>query len=307
MNSKKTILIVAGGLGTRYKGLKQVDGILSNGSPILEYSIYDALKVGFNKIVIIINRFIPESYIERLENISKTQNFELHWVYQDMDQYIPEGYDYSSREKPWGTGHAVLCAKQYINEPFVMINADDFYGKEIYQLASKEIDSQNVSDSQFELIAYPLNTTLSDNGTVARGICTVDDENFLIKVEEQTSIRKENNTIVYTENGKDIEVDPDTLVSMNYFIFHPSMFESLENYFNDFIKAGPQLKEEFYIPSALQRMNEEKKVKILVKTSPSQWLGMTYPDDKIILKNHLEKETQNQRYPEDLWKSTILS
>ncbi|WP_172279265.1 NDP-sugar synthase [Chryseobacterium sp. LAM-KRS1] len=302
MNSKKTLLIVAGGLGTRYKGLKQVDGILGNGSPILEYSIYDALMVGFNKIVIIINRFIPESYIERLENISKTNNFELQWVYQDMDKYIPSGYDYSSREKPWGTGHAVLCAKEYISEPFVMINADDFYGKEVYQLASNEIDNQNVSDSQFELIAYPLSTTLSNNGTVARGICTVDDDHFLLKVEEQTSIRKENNTIVYTdENGKDIEVAPDTLVSMNYFIFHPIIFDSLEIYFKDFITSNPQPKEEFYIPTALQKMNEENTIKIAVRTSPSHWLGMTYPDDKIILKSYLEKEIQNQRYPEDLW------
>lgn len=302
MNSKKTLLIVAGGLGTRYKGLKQVDGILDNQSPLLEYSIYDALQVGFNKIVIIINRFIPESYIERLENISKTHHFELIWVYQDMDRYVPEGYDYSSREKPWGTGHAVLCAKEYIQEPFVMINADDFYGKETYQLVSKELDSQNVSTSQFELIAYPLATTLSDNGTVARGICTIDSDHFLIKVEEQTSIRKEHNTIVYTEAGQDIEVAPDTLVSMNYFVFHPILFEALEKYFHDFIQSDPQPKQEFYIPTAVQKMNEEKGIKILVKTSPSQWLGMTYAGDKNILKDYLEAEIQQHRYPEDLWK-----
>lgn len=307
MNSKKTLLILAGGLGSRYKGLKQIDGILSNGSPILEYSIYDALEAGFNKIVMVINRFIPENYLERLQNISENNNFELHWVYQDMDQYIPYNFDHAPREKPWGTGHAVLCAKEYIQEPFVMINADDFYGKEIYQLASQEIDHQNISDTQFELIAYPLSTTLSDNGTVARGICAVDNENFLIKVEEQTSIRKENNSIIYTENSRDVEVTPDTLVSMNYFVFHPVIFDPLEVYFNDFIKSDPQPKQEFYIPLAVQKMKEEKGIKILVKTSPSQWIGMTYSGDKSILKDYLEKEIQNQRYPKDLWNSKVLS
>lgn len=307
MNSKKTLLVLAGGLGSRYKGLKQIDGILSNGSPILEYSIYDALEAGFNKIVVVINRFIPESYMKRLENISQNANFELQWVYQDIGQFVPESFDYSSRQKPWGTGHAVLCAKPYIHEPFVMINADDFYGKEIYQLASEEIDRQNISSSEFELIAYPISTTLSDNGTVARGLCTLDSQGLLIKVDEQTSIRKENNSIIYTENEKDIEIDPDTLVSMNFFVFHPIIFEMLESYFIDFIQSNPISNQEFYIPAAVQKMKEEKGIKISVKTSPSQWIGMTYSGDKDILKKYLETEIQNHRYPKDLWNSIALS
>ncbi|KPH15115.1 sugar phosphate nucleotidyltransferase [Chryseobacterium sp. ERMR1:04] len=302
MISKKTLLILAGGLGSRYKGLKQVDGILENGSPLMEYSLYDALQAGFNKIVVVFNRFIPESYIERLEKISKNNHFELHIVYQDQEMFVPESYNHSTRQKPWGTGHAILCAKNVIDETFTVINADDFYGKEVYQLASTEIDLGNISDSQFEIVAYPLATTLSENGTVARGICTLDSENYLIKVEEQTSIRKEGNTIIYIENGKDIKVDPETLVSMNYFVFHPTIFDSLEQYFNDFIQSDPLPKEEFYIPSAVQRMMDENKVKVLVKSSPSQWMGMTYADDKEIIKNYLEKEIQKNRYPQNLWK-----
>lgn len=301
MNYKKTLLILAGGLGTRYKGLKQVDGILENGSPILEYSIYDALEAGFNKIVIVINRFVPESYIERLQNISKQKNFELIWVYQEIEKGVPEDQDISSREKPWGTGHAVLCAKSVINELFVVINADDFYGKEIYQLASTEMDSGDISASQFELIAYPVETTLSENGTVARGICTLDSENHLLKIEEQTSVRRENNAIIYTENDTDVKISPDTLVSMNFFVFHPEFFNSLENYFIEFIKSNPAPKEEFYIPFAVQSMINEEKIKVLVKSSPSQWIGMTYADDKIILKNNLTRQIQQNRYPEDLW------
>ncbi|SEW04203.1 Choline kinase [Chryseobacterium wanjuense] len=302
MNSKKTLLILAGGLGTRYKGLKQVDGILENGSPILEYSIYDALEAGFNKIAVVINQFIPESYIERLEKISKMEKFELKWIYQEMEKFVPKEIDISSREKPWGTGHATLCAKEMIKEPFVIINADDFYGKEAFQLASREMDLGNISEFQFELIAYPVETTLSENGTVARGVCALDSESYLLKIKEQTSLRKENSRIIYTENETDIEIKNQTLVSMNFFVFHPSIFNSLENYFIEFIKSNPLPKEEFYIPFAIQKMITTKKVKVLVKSSPSQWMGMTYPNDKIILKNYLEKQIQRNRYPANLWK-----
>ncbi|SHE98813.1 sugar phosphate nucleotidyltransferase [Chryseobacterium sp. OV279] len=300
MNSKKTLLILAGGLGSRYKGLKQIDGILDNGSPILEYSIYDALEAGFTKVVIIVNRLIPQSYMERLNTISGEKNFELHWVYQEKESFLPKDYDFSQREKPWGTGHAVLCAKNAVQEPFVMINADDFYGKEAYQLASEEIDL-HISGTQFGMAAYPVGSTLSGNGNVARGICTLDTKNYLIKVEEQTSIHKKGDSIVYTENGNDIELTPDALVSMNFFIFHPNVFDALEVYFNDFLQSEPKPSQEFYIPSAVQRMIDEKKAKVLVKASPSQWMGVTYADDKSSIKDFLTSEIKQNRYPEDLW------
>ncbi len=302
MSSKKALLILAGGLGSRYKGLKQVDGILDNGSPILEYSVYDALEAGFHKIVIIVNRLIPQSYIDRLNSISETKGFELHWVYQEINSIALQGFDYPEREKPWGTAHAVLCAKYVIQEPFVMINADDFYGKEAYQLAADEIDRHHISDLQSGMIAYPVSTTLSGHGAVARGICTLDSEHYLIRIEEQTSIQKLNDSIIYMENGKNIEISPDTLVSMNFFIFHPHIFCFLEAYFYDFIESEPGPGQEFYIPSAVQRMMDEKEVKVLVKTSPSQWMGVTYADDKENIRNFLKSEIQNNRYPEDLWK-----
>ncbi|MDR4953890.1 sugar phosphate nucleotidyltransferase [Chryseobacterium sp. ES2] len=303
MSSKKTLLILAGGLGSRYKGLKQIDGILDNGSPILEYSIFDALEAGFQKIVIIVNKLIPESYIERLNGISKAKNFELLWVYQEKDT-IPislEGFDYPDRQKPWGTAHAVLCAKYSIQEPFVMINADDFYGKEAYQLAAHEINHHHISDTQLGMVAYPVGTTLSGNGAVARGICTLDAENYLIKVEEQTSIQKINHSIIYVENGENIKLDPETLVSMNFFIFHPHIFCYLEAYFYDFIESDPLPNQEFYIPSAVQKMMNENRVKVKVKASPSRWMGVTYADDKKEIIDFLTSEIKNNRYPEDLW------
>ena len=301
MSSKKTLLILAGGLGSRYKGLKQVDGILENGSPILEYSIYDALEAGFSKVVIIVNTLIPQSYIERLNVISQARNFELHWVYQEMNSIPLQGFDYPEREKPWGTAHAVLCAKYAIQEPFIMINADDFYGKEAYLLAANEINHHHISDSEFGMIAYLVSTTLSGHGTVARGICTLNAENYLVRVEEQTSIQQLNGSIIYTENGQNIKLDPDTLVSMNFFLFNPHIFCSLEAYFYDFIESDPTSKQEFYIPSVVQRMIDENKVKVKVKASPSQWMGVTYADDKKNIKDFLISEIKNNRYPEDLW------
>lgn len=300
MNSKKTLLILAGGLGSRYKGLKQIDGILDNDSPILEYSIFDALEAGFSKVVIIVNRLIPQSYIERLNTIAQVKSFELQWVYQEKSSFLPPDYDFSEREKPWGTGHAVLCAKNAVQEPFIMINADDFYGKEAYLLASKEIDI-HISGSQFGMAAYPVGSTLSGNGNVARGICTLDTDNYLVKIEEQTSIRKEGSRIIYTDDGKNVEITADTLVSMNFFIFHQDIFDALEIYFKDFIQSGPEPSKEFYIPSAVQRMIDEKKARVLVKASPSQWMGVTYADDKSSIKDFLTSEIKKNRYPEDLW------
>lgn len=300
MNSKKTLLILAGGLGSRYKGLKQIDGILDNDSPILEYSIFDALEAGFSKVVIIVNRLIPQSYIERLNTIAQVKSFELQWVYQEKSSFLLPDYDFSEREKPWGTGHAVLCAKNAVQEPFIMINADDFYGKEAYLLASKEIDI-HISGSQFGMAAYPVGSTLSGNGNVARGICTLDTDNYLVKIEEQTSIRKEGSRIIYTDDGKNVEITADTLVSMNFFIFHQDIFDALEIYFKDFIQSGPEPSKEFYIPSAVQRMIDEKKARVLVKASPSQWMGVTYADDKSSIKDFLTSEIKKNRYPEDLW------
>ncbi|KFF23349.1 sugar phosphate nucleotidyltransferase [Chryseobacterium vrystaatense] len=300
MNSKKTLLILAGGLGSRYKGLKQIDGILDNDSPILEYSIFDALEAGFSKVVIIVNRLIPQSYIERLNTIAHVKSFELQWMYQEKSSFLPPDYDFSEREKPWGTGHAVLCAKNAVQEPFIMINADDFYGKEAYLLASKEIDI-HISGSQFGMAAYPVGSTLSGNGNVARGICTLDTDNYLVKIEEQTSIRKEGSSIIYTDDGKNVEITADTLVSMNFFIFHQDIFDALELYFKDFIQSGPEPSKEFYIPSAVQRMIDEKKARVLVKASPSQWMGVTYANDKSSIKDFLTSEIKKNRYPEDLW------
>lgn len=301
MNINKSIVILAAGLGSRYKGLKQIDGITNNNSPILEYSIYDALEAGFGKVIVIINKHIPTSYIERLDKIAQQKNIELHWVYQDIADYLPEKFDIKERQKPWGTAHALLCVKSLINEPFIIINADDFYGKEIYKEAASIINEDLVTPHHYHIIAYPIKETVSQNGAVSRGICELDDHQSLTMITERTEIFVDENEIYFLENNHKKELHPETLVSMNYSIFHPSIFNSLEAYFYQFLNQNPHPKEEFLIPKHIQTLIDHDNIQVTVHTSPSQWMGMTYPEDKKQLKIFIENKITQKKYPEDLW------
>lgn len=292
---------MAGGLGSRYKGLKQIDGITDNNSPILEYSMYDALEAGFDKVVVILNKKIPVSFIERLEKISKDKNIDFHWVFQDIDDHLPENYNRGNREKPWGTGHALLCVKDLVNDAFVVINADDFYGKEIYKKAANIINKEQIKTDQYGIIAYPLHATLSDNGSVSRGICEYNNNDYLEKVTERTQIFKENGKAYFKEEDEIEEVALDTLVSMNYSIFHPSIFERLQFYFEHFLNENPHEKAEYLIPNVIQKLIEGQKAKVLIKESPSEWMGVTYPEDKALLKTFIEEKIKAGDYPKDLW------
>ncbi|WP_079667107.1 nucleotidyltransferase family protein [Soonwooa buanensis] len=301
MSYNKTLVIMAGGLGSRYKGLKQIDGITDNNSPILEYSMYDALEAGFDKVVVILNKKIPTSFIDRLEKISKDKNIDFHWIFQDIDDHLPENYNRGNREKPWGTGHALLCVKDLVNNAFVVINADDFYGKEIYKNAAKIINNGQINTDQYGIIAYPLHATLSDNGSVSRGICKYNDNDYLEKVTERTQIFKENGKAYFKEEDEIEEVALDTLVSMNYSIFHPSIFEHLQFYFEQFLNENPHEKAEYLIPNVIQKLIEGQKAKVLIKESPSEWMGVTYAEDKALLKTFIEEKIKAGDYPKDLW------
>jgi len=301
MKKNKSIVILAGGMGSRYKGLKQIDGITDNNSPILEYSIYDALEAGFNKVIVIINKHIPSSYIERLEKIAKLKHIELHWVYQDIADYLPKNFEPKDRLKPWGTAHALLCVKPLINESFIIINADDFYGKEIYKDAASIINNTLVKSNHYHIIAYPINETVSQNGAVSRGICETDNSQLLTNITEIKEIFVDENEIYFFENSIKQKLLPETLVSMNYSIFHPSIFERLEYYFHQFLNENPDNKEEFLIPKHIKTLIDHDNILVSVHRSPSQWMGVTYPEDKIQLKTYIENQIANQKYPEDLW------
>ena len=292
---------MAGGLGSRYKGLKQIDGITDNNSPILEYSMYDALEAGFDKVVVILNKKIPTTFINRLEKIATDKNIDFHWIFQNIDDHLPDNYNRGNREKPWGSGHALLCVKDLVNDAFVVINADDFYGKEIYKNAAKIINDGQINTDQYGIIAYPLHATLSDNGSVSRGICEYNDADYLEKVTERTQIFKENGKAYFREENQIEEVGLDTLVSINYSIFHPSVFDHLQYYFEEFLHENPHEKAEYLIPNVIQKLIEGQKAKVLIKESPSEWMGVTYPEDKVVLKAFIEEKIKAGDYPKDLW------
>lgn len=300
MSTKKTIVLLAGGFGSRYQGLKQIDGILENDATLMEYSIYDAIEAGFNKIVFIINDKIPTSFLGKINSIFQDKNIEIHWVYQTLETALPLDFSLENRVKPWGTAHAVLCAKEVVSEPFIVLNADDFYGKFTFQKAALLINQDQINEDTYCLLAYPVQNTLSENGGVSRGVCSIDNDGFLKKIEEKTHILRKNNQIIFQENGSDYPLKEHSLVSMNFWIFHPSIFENLEYQFKNFIK-NYQGQEEFYIPTAVQNMMDHNNLKVLVKASPAEWMGVTYPNDKPLLQEFLREKINQNQYPELLW------
>lgn len=301
-NSKKSIVILAGGLGSRYQGLKQIDGILPNNATLLEYSIFDAIKAGFNKIIFIINESIPESYIERLSGILASKSIEFHWIIQDKKDFVSDENLLEQRTKPWGTAHAVLCAEKVVKENFVVINADDYYGIEVYQLAANLINENKINADNYAAILYPLKNTLSKNGSVSRGKCEVDEKNKLVSINELTNISEEENSIFYSdkENNK-YELELNLLVSMNFWILNPSIFKYLKIDFDHFIAGEPKNTEEIYLPAVIDSLIQKKEVEVSVETSPEQWKGVTYAEDKAELQEFLKKKIKDNIYTENLW------
>ena len=301
-NSKKSIVILAGGLGSRYQGLKQIDGILPNNATLLEYSIFDAIKAGFNKIIFIINESIPESYIERLSGILATENIEFHWIIQDKNCFVSDENLLEQRTKPWGTAHAVLCAEKVVTENFVVINADDYYGTEVYKIAAILINEGKINAANYAAILYPLQNTLSKNGSVSRGKCEVDGGNKLVSINELTNISELENSIFYSdkENIKH-ELEPDLLVSMNFWILNPSIFKFLKIEFDQFIADKPEKTTELYLPAVIDSLIQNKDVEVSVETSPEQWKGVTYLEDKVELQEFLKQKIADHIYTENLW------
>ena len=291
---------MAGGLGSRYKGLKQIDGILPNNSTILEYSMYDGMQSGFNKFVFIINKHIPETFIEKVSGILDNLKYDYHWIVQDLDKFVTIPSLVENREKPWGTGHAVLCSKDVINEPFIVINADDFYGTDAYVKASQLIDEQ-ISETNYALIPFSLKNTLSKNGSVSRGLCQFDDTGKLADIEEITDILSDSDEIYFVKDGERQTLPPDSLVSMNFWIFHPSIFPHLETGFQKFLEREPAIKAEFFLPSLVDDLVKNNQVEVQSLATDALWKGVTYPDDKIELQEFLTQQTENNQYPEFLW------
>jgi len=299
MIQKPTLLILAAGMGSRYGGLKQLDEVGPAGEAIIDYSIYDAIEAGFGKVVFLIRKDLEDAFYERFDPILKDR-IPYEFAYQELDM-LPGGYDVpEGRQKPWGTAHAVWCARNKINEPFAVINADDFYGKDAFKVLANAL--MQVSSSHY-MVAYFLKNTLSPHGSVSRGVCRTDDNELLQDVTEYTRIFLNGEKIISKQNQNQQKLDPDLPVSMNFWGFQLSYFEWLDKLLVDFLdKSGRELNSEYFIPTVVNAIVKSGKEQVKVLKSSSRWFGITYREDKEAVKNNIHRLIGEGAYPKSLWK-----
>jgi len=293
---KPTLLVLAAGMGSRYGGLKQIDPVGLNDETILEFSVYDAIKAGFGKVVFIIRKSIEKPFREKI-GVTFEHIIPVEYVFQESSSPIVGLPLIPEREKPWGTGHAVLVAADVIKEPFAVINADDFYGFDSFSVMAKFL-TEACSPEKHAMIGYYLSHTLSDFGAVSRGVCTSNESNFLTSIKETHQIIKSEKEITGDLNGTKVMLTDKTLVSMNFWGFHPSIFEYLRLGFLQFIEDNKDHpKAEYYIPLVANQLLESDEAKILVIPSEAQWFGVTYQEDKPFVKEALKNLTEEGTYP----------
>ena len=290
-----TLLVMAAGMGSRYGGLKQLDAVGPSGETIIDFSVYDAIRAGYNKVVFIIREDFEKQFKEKISN-KYQDKIKVEIVYQDLHD-LPNSFSCpKDRSKPWGTGHAILAARNVISEPFAAINGDDFYGRESFKIISDHYSSVN---SGFAMAAFQLDKTLSDYGSVSRGICE-QNLNQLVTVVETHGIKK--NSAGNIECDRDISLLGNELVSMNMWGFMPSIFDHLEKMFNEFLDENiSDLKSEFLIPSVVNDLIEKNIEKVQVLKTKSTWFGVTYIEDKPFVKNQIKELIQTGIYPEKLF------
>ncbi|MEO9070518.1 MAG: sugar phosphate nucleotidyltransferase [Ginsengibacter sp.] len=297
---KPTLLILAAGMGSRYGGIKQMDSFGPNGETIMDYSIYDAIKSGFGKIVFIIRESFAEDFKKLFESKLKGK-IATEYVMQEMNSFIENFEIPEDRTKPWGTAHAVLCAKNVIHEPFAVINADDFYGRDAFEKAVKFLNGE-VSPKNYCIIGYLLSKTVSENGSVSRGVCEVDFEGNLIGIHERTKIFPENGKIFYVESALKVPLPPETPVSMNFWGFDSNVFDYIQKLFIKFLQENADNpKAEFFIPIIGDSFIHEGKGKIKVIPTPDQWFGVTYQEDAQGVKESISELVSKGEYPEHLF------
>lgn len=299
-----SLVVMAAGMGSRFGGLKQLEPVGPMGEFILEYSVYDAWKSGFTELVIIIKEENRALFHESMGR--KLQTFmAVKYAIQDtadLPTQYQESEDYRKREKPWGTGHAVLAARGLITHPFMVINADDFYGGETFSVMARIL--RVLPEETGAMVSFPLDRTMSRSGGVSRGICTINEEGFLTDVVEHTDIRYEGDRILsYGETV--MELQGDTQVSMNVWGFWPGIFPLLSEEFEGFLQHIKDLgKDEFQLPSAVDYLIKKNRIRILSGRSPEKWYGITYKSDKDSVKQGIKEQTLKGRYPEKLWEDT---
>ena len=308
MAKKPVLVVMAAGMGSRYGGLKQIDPVGSHGEAILDYSLYDAHEAGFETAVIIIKKAIEKDFMDTVGQRLKGCPMEIRYAYQELEK-IPEGFAIpEGRTKPWGTSHAVLCAKDAIDgAPFAVVNSDDYYGKSAYRVIYEELCSLQDSDTyNYCMVGYQLGNTVTENGSVSRGVCQTDDKGYLTAVVERKRIEKYAGGIHFTEDGENwTDLTADTPVSMNMFGFTPSFLEALEAHFPAFLETEvpkDPAKAEYLLPSTVAQMVHDGKATVKVLRSADKWYGVTYAADKPQVVAALKAMTDAGKYPDGLWK-----
>lgn len=298
---KPTLVILAAGMGSRYGGLKQIDEFTPEGDTIIDFSLYDALQAGFGKFVFIIRKSFEKEFKE-IFNKKLEGKAEVDYVYQELEN-VPDKYINPERTKPWGTGHALLMAKDAVKENFAIINADDFYGKEAFEVMAKSLMVKDKESYDFNTMAYLLKNTVSDHGFVSRGECQVNEKGFLTDVTERTHIEKIDGKLMRKDDdGQFIPIDENTVVSMNFWGFTPKCFEFGEKLFEEFLEANKEnLKAEFYIPSVVNEILKSGIASVEVLQSDAKWFGVTYREDKEIVQKAIGELKKQNVYPRNLW------
>ena len=298
---KPTLFVLAAGMGSRYGGLKQIDGLGPNGETIMDYSVFDALRAGFGKIVFVIRKDFADDF-KRVVLAKYEGKVPCEICFQAIEN-VPEGYTYNpERTKPWGTNHAVLMGKDLIKEPFAVINADDFYGKESFEVLAKFLNEVAGKQNQYCMVGYRVCHTLSEHGSVSRGVCETDAEGNLTNVVERTSIERKENGIFYTVDGVDYALPENAPVSMNMWGFTPEYFGYVEEAFKTFLKErGQELKSEFYIPTLVNDLIVAGKATCRVLDTTAKWFGVTYAEDRQMVVDKIAALTEAGVYPNPLF------
>ncbi|NLP56762.1 sugar phosphate nucleotidyltransferase [Lutibacter sp. B1] len=299
--SKPTLVVLAAGIGSRYGGLKQLDTFSEQGDTILDFSIYDAIRAGFGKVVFIIRKSIEDDF-KAFFNKKLEGKIEIEYVFQELDD-IPERFKDNDRQKPWGTGHALLMAKNVVKENFAVINADDFYGREAFEVIAEALTKIDKNSNNFNMMGYVLKNTVSSYGSVSRGECKVDEKGFLTGITERTHVEKFDGALKFKDdNGEMVPISEETIVSMNFFGFTPKYFEISESLFEQFLEENyKEPKAEFFIPLAVNHVIVNNIATMEVLKSDASWFGVTYKEDKEYVTSEIQKLKDKGIYPKNLW------
>jgi UTP-glucose-1-phosphate uridylyltransferase len=299
---KPTLYVMAAGMGSRYGGLKQMDGIGPNNETIIDYSIFDAIRAGFGKVVFVIRHDFADDF-KKVVIAKFADKIPVDIVYQELNK-LPEGFTVNpERKKPWGTNHAILMGKDVVKEPFAVINGDDFYGQESFQVLCDELVKMEGKTGEYCMVGFPVKNTLSESGTVSRGVCQKDSNGYLTSIVEHTKIEENGGVIVnHNDDGTDTIVTPETPVSMNMWGFTPDYFKYSEDFFREFLKENEKsLKAEFYIPTMVDHLIKTGEAKVKVLSTSSKWFGVTYAADKPTVLLQINSLISKGKYPKKLW------